>query len=273
MTKMDSSETTEILSILEALRQSDECDNPTHEVIDEDIPATSRRAPFQAVMVSGSLAIELHAQDVASTRAERTVWTYIYRRLHDETGQDTAMVHRKGTDIHYVMQAEIANKLSPSAFMILSSTEAEDPDDTDDDIPRPRNAFMLYRQWISDRLAQSHPGLPASTQSFIIAEAWNNDLPATRSYFKELSEQEKRIHALKYPGYRYRARRVRCARRDRLPHAPISKRFRHDPMAITGQFCQVTLQALAVTSGRNFGPKSRESRRRSQAWSRFGHVT
>lgn len=73
-------------------------------------------------------------------------------------------------------------------------------------IPRPRNAYVLYRSWA---LAH-HPSLTGSSisnkqdvLSKLTGALWNGETDDVRAHFEMLSREEKERHAVKYPGYSY----------------------------------------------------------------------
>ncbi|KAF4636724.1 hypothetical protein G7Y89_g1349 [Cudoniella acicularis] len=95
----------------------------------------------------------------------------------------------------------------------------------DPKIPRPRNAFILYRQHYQAQVVAQHPGLANPEISKIIGEQWREQAPEVKSEWKRLAEvwknqtfrqpsltiyaeqEEKQRHQRQYPGYRYQPRR------------------------------------------------------------------
>ncbi|KAH6721974.1 hypothetical protein BKA61DRAFT_666721 [Leptodontidium sp. MPI-SDFR-AT-0119] len=78
----------------------------------------------------------------------------------------------------------------------------------DPKIPRPRNAFILYRQHYQAQVVSQHPGLANPEISKIIGEQWREQAPEVKSDWKRLAEEEKQRHQRQYPGYRYQPRRA-----------------------------------------------------------------
>ncbi|KAF2497870.1 hypothetical protein BU16DRAFT_327412 [Lophium mytilinum] len=74
-------------------------------------------------------------------------------------------------------------------------------------IPRPRNAFILYRQHHQQTVVARHPGLANPEISKIIGEQWQSESDAVKAEWKGLANEEKSRHLLKYPEYRYQPRR------------------------------------------------------------------
>ncbi|KAI1165829.1 hypothetical protein F5B18DRAFT_660133 [Nemania serpens] len=74
-------------------------------------------------------------------------------------------------------------------------------------VPRPRNAFILYRQAWQGHFAAQHPGLANPEISKLIGEKWREQPESVKNQWKQLAEEEKIRHQRQYPGYRYQPRR------------------------------------------------------------------
>ncbi|KOS20415.1 Repressor of filamentous growth 1 [Escovopsis weberi] len=74
-------------------------------------------------------------------------------------------------------------------------------------IPRPRNAFILYRQYHQSRVMSENPSLSNPEISRIIGDKWKNEEPDVKEDWKGMAEKEKQRHASRYPNYRYQPRR------------------------------------------------------------------
>ncbi|KAI1171324.1 hypothetical protein F4777DRAFT_593965 [Nemania sp. FL0916] len=74
-------------------------------------------------------------------------------------------------------------------------------------VPRPRNAFILYRQAWQGHFAAQHPGLANPEISKLIGEKWREQPESAKNEWKQLAEEEKIRHQRQYPGYRYQPRR------------------------------------------------------------------
>ncbi|KAH6666470.1 HMG box protein [Plectosphaerella plurivora] len=74
-------------------------------------------------------------------------------------------------------------------------------------VPRPRNAFILYRQHHQGQVVAQNPGLANPEISKIIGEQWRIQAEETKDYWKNLAEEEKLRHQRQYPDYRYQPRR------------------------------------------------------------------
>ncbi|OQD87796.1 hypothetical protein PENANT_c005G00276 [Penicillium antarcticum] len=77
----------------------------------------------------------------------------------------------------------------------------------DPKIPRPRNAFILYRQHYQAMVVAHNPGLANPEISKIIGEQWRSLSGDDKSKWKALAEEEKARHQQQYPDYRYQPRR------------------------------------------------------------------
>ncbi|CAJ2510837.1 Uu.00g064620.m01.CDS01 [Anthostomella pinea] len=74
-------------------------------------------------------------------------------------------------------------------------------------VPRPRNAFILYRQHWQGHVAAQHPGLANPDISKLIGEKWREQPDEVKNSWKQLAEEEKIRHQRQYPDYRYQPRR------------------------------------------------------------------
>ncbi|KAI9804598.1 MAG: hypothetical protein M1833_006671 [Piccolia ochrophora] len=77
----------------------------------------------------------------------------------------------------------------------------------DPKIPRPRNAFMLYRQHLQGSIVAQHPGLANPEISKIIGKQWREESQEVRENWDALAEEEKQRHHQQFPHYKYQPRR------------------------------------------------------------------
>ncbi|KAL8968737.1 MAG: hypothetical protein Q9183_002322 [Haloplaca sp. 2 TL-2023] len=77
----------------------------------------------------------------------------------------------------------------------------------DPKVPRPRNAFILYRQHHQAHVVARNPGLANPEISKVIGDQWRNSPPELKAHWKNLAEEEKIRHQRQYPDYRYQPRR------------------------------------------------------------------
>ncbi|KAL5343756.1 hypothetical protein BJX70DRAFT_393808 [Aspergillus crustosus] len=99
----------------------------------------------------------------------------------------------------------------------------------DPKIPRPRNAFILYRQHYQGAVVAQNPGLANPDISKIIGEQWRKLPQVTKDEWKALAEEEKVRHQQQYPEYRYQPRRYG---RDGTSKS-LSSRLSHNPPGST----------------------------------------
>ncbi|KAL2853880.1 hypothetical protein BJY01DRAFT_243874 [Aspergillus pseudoustus] len=74
-------------------------------------------------------------------------------------------------------------------------------------IPRPPNAFILYRQHHHPIVKEAHPGLSNNEISVILGKQWREEPEHVRLDFKSMSEEYKKKHAEEYPDYQYTPRK------------------------------------------------------------------
>ncbi|WVQ79691.1 hypothetical protein IAT38_001791 [Cryptococcus sp. DSM 104549] len=85
-----------------------------------------------------------------------------------------------------------------------------------DHIPRPRNAFILFRKHVVDsKLIPTSVEMRHQNVSIITAKMWSEAPPDQKAHFNDLARIEKEEHMKKYPGYRYQPvyRRTNVIRR------------------------------------------------------------
>ncbi|MCJ1464221.1 hypothetical protein MMC07_002834 [Pseudocyphellaria aurata] len=77
----------------------------------------------------------------------------------------------------------------------------------DPKVPRPRNAFILYRQHHQAAVVAQNPGLANPEISKVIGDLWRHSTEEIKGHWKDLAEEEKIRHQKQYPDYRYQPRR------------------------------------------------------------------
>ncbi|EEQ33600.1 slightly ste11-like protein [Microsporum canis] len=90
-------------------------------------------------------------------------------------------------------------------------------------IPRPRNAFILFRQHLQSSVVAENPGLPNPDISKIIGKIWKGLPLKDQEPWKKHADEEKARHLQKYPGYRYQPRRPGRKRRNTNTAGPTIK--------------------------------------------------
>ncbi|KAJ5639777.1 uncharacterized protein N7484_007639 [Penicillium longicatenatum] len=86
-------------------------------------------------------------------------------------------------------------------------------------IPRPPNAWILYRQHHHGQTTALNPGVANNDISRLISAKWRSETEETRQRWHALAAQVKKQHALAFPDYQYSPRRPgeRLTRRARVP--------------------------------------------------------
>jgi len=103
-------------------------------------------------------------------------------------------------------------------------------------VPRPRNAFIIFRcdftqKYLANGGSERAAGTEKSSLSKRAGEAWKNEKPETKRYYKRLADEERSRHRASHPDYRFRPKRQKSAgqtggRRSpkRRASSPCSKR-------------------------------------------------
>ncbi|KAI1005016.1 hypothetical protein K3495_g3200 [Podosphaera aphanis] len=103
---------------------------------------------------------------------------------------------------------DISDEFLKNTIPDTSSPTQECTCSSDPKIPRPRNAFILYRQHFQAQVVAQNPKLANPEVSKVIGEQWKKLAPEAKDIWKRLAEEEKQRHLQKYPGYRYQPRRA-----------------------------------------------------------------
>ena len=74
-------------------------------------------------------------------------------------------------------------------------------------VPRPRNAFILYRQHHHSLVVADNPGKSNPEISKIIGEQWRSLPQREKDFWIQLGDEEKKSHLERFPDYRYQPRR------------------------------------------------------------------
>ncbi|KAN0106297.1 hypothetical protein V8E51_009173 [Hyaloscypha variabilis] len=73
--------------------------------------------------------------------------------------------------------------------------------------PRPRNAWILFRQHYHNATQAAHPELTNNQISSFIATMWHNEPQAVKDFWHRKAAEEKAEHQRKYPNYVYKPRK------------------------------------------------------------------
>ncbi|OJT14300.1 Mating-type M-specific polypeptide Mc [Trametes pubescens] len=75
---------------------------------------------------------------------------------------------------------------------------------TEPHIPRPSNAFFLYRQHVNARLKAANPKFHQANASKTIAVQWHQESAEVQAEYKRLADEVKEEHKRKYPDYQFK---------------------------------------------------------------------
>src|SRR3989440_2920831 len=74
-------------------------------------------------------------------------------------------------------------------------------------IPRPPNAFIIYRRAHHDLVKAANPGIHNNDISIIIGHLWKAESPELRREYQKAADDLKERHRKEYPDYQYRPRK------------------------------------------------------------------
>ena len=102
-----------------------------------------------------------------------------------------------------IPQSALHHRKTTSKYFSFDSSPAH--------VPRPRNAYLLFRSWA----LSYHPsltGLRASTKQDMLSRMagrlWSAESEEVRNHFMSLAAEEKKRHAEKYPGYSFMPKQI-----------------------------------------------------------------
>ncbi|OAP53959.1 hypothetical protein AYL99_11839 [Fonsecaea erecta] len=84
-------------------------------------------------------------------------------------------------------------------------------------VPRPPNAFILYRAKNHPIVKKANPEMANNDISVILGKKWRAESEQVRTHFKQLAETIKARHALENPGYQYSPRKPSEKKRRMTP--------------------------------------------------------
>ncbi|KAF2105066.1 mating-type protein MAT1-2, partial [Rhizodiscina lignyota] len=73
-------------------------------------------------------------------------------------------------------------------------------------VPRPPNAFILYRQKHHPDLKKANPHLHNNEISVILGRQWQNESETVKESWKAKAMEVKTEHLARHPGYHYQPR-------------------------------------------------------------------
>ncbi|KAL2415560.1 hypothetical protein ABEF95_012032 [Exophiala dermatitidis] len=75
-------------------------------------------------------------------------------------------------------------------------------------VPRPPNAFILYRQKHHPLVMAAHPGMKNNDISILLGQQWKAEAEDVKAEYKALADKMKLKHAAENPGYQYAPRKA-----------------------------------------------------------------
>ncbi|CAG8434569.1 6976_t:CDS:1 [Ambispora gerdemannii] len=72
---------------------------------------------------------------------------------------------------------------------------------TSEKLPRPQNAWVLYRKFMGPRVNVTGDTLSKTTK--IVSARWKNESKEVKELFKSLAQTSKQAHKIAFPNYRY----------------------------------------------------------------------
>lgn len=73
-----------------------------------------------------------------------------------------------------------------------------------DKIPRPPNAWILFRKEKSKQLHEANPSMSVGQVSAEASRQWHALSDEDRAFYKQMAEEAKQQHKIQYPEYRYK---------------------------------------------------------------------
>ncbi|KAE8321092.1 hypothetical protein BDV39DRAFT_197896 [Aspergillus sergii] len=74
-------------------------------------------------------------------------------------------------------------------------------------VPRPPNAFILYRQHHHPRIKEAYPDFTNNEISIILGKQWKAESEEVKMQFRNMAEELKKKHAEDHPDYHYTPRK------------------------------------------------------------------
>ncbi|KAK4466726.1 mat a-1 [Cladorrhinum samala] len=103
------------------------------------------------------------------------------------------------------------------------------PEETDTKIPRPPNAYILYRRDHHNAVKEANPGMHNNDISVVTGAMWKAESAEVRAKYQAMAEFVKDQLMVKHPSYRYNPRKSHEIRRRNTGgnhHGPWAGRFK-----------------------------------------------
>ncbi|KAK2757350.1 hypothetical protein FQN54_004864 [Arachnomyces sp. PD_36] len=136
-----------------------------------------------------------------------------------------------GSASGFIAKPAVTNADNKGNGAILSSKGTGKPasDGKSAKVPRPPNAFILYRQHYHPVIKEEHPEYHNNDISVLLGKKWKAETDEVKAHFKDLADKIKRQHAEDHPDYQYaprkpseKKRRATIRRNDRSPNQTLS---------------------------------------------------
>ncbi|OQN96610.1 hypothetical protein B0A48_17040 [Cryoendolithus antarcticus] len=118
-------------------------------------------------------------------------------------------------------QATSSNFTSPSANE-EDGESAGDPKQKKAKVPRPPNAFIIYRKDWHARTVAANPGLHNNAISIIIGRQWKQESTLVKDQYQRKAAEVKHQHSLANPNYHYQPRKP-SEKKKRMTKGKIAK--------------------------------------------------
>ena len=104
----------------------------------------------------------------------------------------------------------------PSSPRFESTTACQRRPKDSEHVPRPRNAFIIFRcdythKYVANGGSERASETENKSLSKRAGEAWRNEKPETKRYYKRLADEERALHRINHPDYRFRPKRQKSA--------------------------------------------------------------
>lgn len=107
-------------------------------------------------------------------------------------------------------------------------------------IPRPPNAFIIYRAQFHSHMKQRNPEMHNNEISKVLGKQWKDEPDHVKDKYRKMALEVKARHAIEYPNYQYaprkpgeKKRRVTARKLERLRDSQKSSNFPDPGMVIT----------------------------------------
>ncbi|EFY88585.1 hypothetical protein J3459_011535 [Metarhizium acridum] len=110
-------------------------------------------------------------------------------------------------------------------------------------IPRPPNAYILYRKERHNTVKEANPGITNNEISQILGRAWNLESREVRQKYKDMADRVKQALLEKHPDYQYKPRKPseKKRRTRRNAQQQISMNSATGDFAISSPECMISL--------------------------------